>query len=410
MSALHIWRTCTGCILGVDLLLDIIAQYMERRALEGQGHDDVAMITSASGRDTTRKAIRCEKDKITREHAIRFMFIISLVIPAVVSWASPSGGFRGALAYFSSRFTLISVFCVENFVIVDTFRGMYDWQCFCMSAIYAVFGTLALHYRLAGQMQVSNALRVFLLIGQVLPVTSNTVLNVFIWIRMFLVRRKREAGANQWSCTVSEWTFLIYSLLSAAYTLLVVVVSGSAGFSLTASSAWDLTTREVVIIAFATATALLPARIARRRAVIAENTLTNAKRGVNDLLRMPLKVACAELDEVRRVSPSAVPTQLPSTLTPICLVLCNYPFRALCYHVLNAPRWFSISCPRVSFISFHYLPPSIRARYTTLTTTPMPMPMPTPCSALSCLALSYFVLPSPPWFSVLCSPLFVCSS
>lgn len=296
MNTLQIWKVCTGCILVVDLLLDVIAQYLERRAFGRRGHDDVTVITSA--RDSTRKAVRSENEKVTREHVSRFIFIISVVIPAVVNWASPVNSFRGVLAYFSSRFTMISIFCVENFVIMNTFRGTYDWQCFCMSAGYAISGTIAMHCRLAGHMQNSHSLRVFLLVAQLLPVLWNTILNVFLLIRMFLARRKREAGVNQWSCTASEWMFIIYSSAGIAVTLLIVIVCGSSGFTLTTTTALDLVIREAVIIVLATAIALLPARIARIRANIAENTLTNAKRGVNDLLRSPLKVACTELDEL----------------------------------------------------------------------------------------------------------------
>jgi hypothetical protein len=327
MNTLNAWMLCAGSILSFDLVLDVNEQYLKRRALQRRGHDDVSVTAITS----TKKAVIFENEKVKREHVSRFIFIATLVIPAVVSWATAVNGFRGVLAYFASRFRMISLFCVENFILTDTFRGTYDWQCFLMSGAYAIFGTVAMHFRLAGRMQLSNALRSFLLVAQVLPVLWNTLLNVFIWIRMLLVRRKREAGVNQWSCTVSEWRFIIYSVTAVTMTLLIVIVSGSAGFTLTATTGWDLATREVVVLVLATATALLPARISRSRAILAENTLTNAKRDVSDLLRSPMKIACAELDEVRyQPSLYGIQSSLSKYALPPLTTLTFHPYTCTC--------------------------------------------------------------------------------
>ena len=290
---LQIWAIAIGSFLAFDMLLEIIVFAVECRIIEQMQLNLIAKPTEALKLVNT-----------TKEWISRLEFILALLLPAGLLWASPTDEYRVVMAYYCFRFRLLTMFCVEVFSVHDTFRGHYKGLCLAMSSSYVVFGTLAMYLRCSGAMDNNNnnnmsALRWFVVVVQVLTAASNALLNVYLWTQLYR-RNNKRAERNRWDLSDKECRFVIYSVLTTLVelTVLVCAFSGPGGFSYADITLTDLVLGECAMIVAGAFSAILPLRIARNRARAAELALVNARRGVSRVLLWPLKEVVEGLDEV----------------------------------------------------------------------------------------------------------------
>ena len=233
-----------------------------------------------------------------KEWMIRFMYLFSLIIPAVLVITTDASKQHKVVIYMMAMCArLETLMCMANFVLSDTFDktlpnylgSLAISLLFAVSVLGEFSGIVVIH-------DSGSIMDYFYLISRIgaCIAPAGFILRVGYYSYNLMIKAYRSGGLMNLS--VKELVFLTCSTPLAfgmIFLYAMLIQQDVNGYMLGVN---DLLLHDSSMIVYALITTSLPARIARLEGRRAKSMAVSAKRNVTHTLNAPLKVVLSELD------------------------------------------------------------------------------------------------------------------